>query len=153
MSFDLKLFQFQSQKPFRTTYNEAQFFKIFPKNDPNRLYTLKVYNICDDRQMEQYENEVKIHLIASALQPNVMQIKGSCLIQTKDNFGFENRKYCILMEDFTASLSQLKSQLQATRKRLDTEQLTNFLKVCITVLACLEKNNIVHRNLSLDSIF
>ena len=49
MSFDLKLFSFLSQKPYRTNANGAQFFKVYPKKDKTRIFTLKVYIVTNEK--------------------------------------------------------------------------------------------------------
>ena len=76
MSFDLKLFEFESSLPFKTTKNGANYFRVYPKKDPSRKFSLKVYNITSDKQKEQIENELKLHLLAAAQHGNVVQIKG-----------------------------------------------------------------------------
>ncbi len=70
-----------SVKPFKTFRNGAALFRVTPKKESSRHFCLKVYNLDGgeggDKQRESIENELKLHLLASALHSNVIQIKGN----------------------------------------------------------------------------
>lgn len=45
--------------------------------------------------------------MAAAKHGSIINIKGSCIISNKDEFGLVMKKFCILMENFDIPLSLL----------------------------------------------
>lgn len=153
MSFNLKLFNFVQQQPFLTGPNNSLFFKVNQKSNPDKYYTLKVYNIQSQEEQEKCENEVRVHLIASSKHHSVTSIKGSSVVSSQDDFGFINKKFCILIENQEESLFQVMNYKASANERFTFYEIFTLTKTLVDVLNSLNLNDIAHRNINLFSIF
>ena len=126
MSFNLSLFEFQNQTPFKTLSNKKQLYHIYPLNNPKQLYCLKIAHILSESDLTTLQNEVNLHAMSS--HPQIVSFKGFQINENKDQFGLTSRKFFILTEYFNSNLSDIIQLRANTKLNFTNEEITIFLE-------------------------
>ncbi|KRX08210.1 Protein kinase-like domain [Pseudocohnilembus persalinus] len=154
MSFDLKLFEFKSPEPFFSQENGGRFYKLNAKQDKNKLFTLKVYDIRNQKKEEEIQNEIDIHLMAqSYCSQQILCIKGKTTIESKDEYGFNNKRICILMEDIEFNLEEFFNYKKSKQQLIEFSEIRKLMNSVVKAGCYLQMNDITHQCLNFRSIF
>jgi serine/threonine protein kinase len=84
---------------------------------------------------------------------HVNQSKGTCYLDTLDEFGFRNQRFCFLSEEIKHTLYDEIIERHKEKKYFSSENIKNIIIQLVSALQHLEKNDIAFVNLHPENIF
>ncbi|KAL4430523.1 hypothetical protein ABPG74_005448 [Tetrahymena malaccensis] len=156
MSFNLDRFNIQPVPYLKLKREEAEYFIAYHKEKRQDRYLLKIYTVRDKISEQRINNEIYMNQQAQGVNQNIIKVKGVVKQQSTDDLTKQKyEKYIILLSYVSQNLREVIEfkKLAKENQYFTPQELKEQMKLLIKTFADLQRNNIAHRRIELESIY
>ncbi|EAS05153.2 kinase domain protein (macronuclear) [Tetrahymena thermophila SB210] len=156
MSFNLDRFNIQPVPYLKLKREEAEYYIAYHKEKRQDRYLLKIYTVRDKISEQRINNEIYMNQQAQGVNQNIIKVKGVVKQQSIDDLTKQKQeKFIILLSYVSQNLREVIEfkKIAKENQYFTPQELKAQMKSLIKTFADLQRNNIAHRRIELESIY